>query len=154
MNEVQAAFGLLQLQHMDKVFADRALVDQRYRNALTGIRGIHVHKMRDGVTPNYSYFPIMVEADFPVSRDELYQRMRDAGFFGRRYFYPLISEFPTYRGLPSAKRENLPVATQVANTVLCLPIYPALEAADQDAIIRLIVETSKESKTPATNEWI
>jgi len=153
MNEVQAAFGLLQLQHMDKVFAERARVDQRYRDALGNIKGIRLHKMRDGATPNYSYFPILVEPDFPISRDALYQKLREAGFYGRRYFYPLISEFQTYRGLPSARRENLPVATRVASKIICLPIYPALTTEEQDGIIRIITETAKEECPALAEEW-
>jgi len=88
---------------------------------------------------NHSYFPIMVEADYPLSRDALYQKLKDHGINGRRYFYPLISEFSMYRGLPSSAPNNLPVATQAAHKVLCLPIYPTLDAVDQQRVVEMIV---------------
>jgi len=91
---------------------------------------------------NYSYFPILVEADYPISRDILYQKLKDQGIHARRYFYPLISDFPMYRGLHSAQRNNLPVASEVAQRVLCLPIYPALNPEDQRRIIEVILENS------------
>jgi dTDP-4-amino-4,6-dideoxygalactose transaminase len=154
MNEVQAAFGLLQLQHMDKVFSARSRIDQHYRNALGSIEGIRLHRMRDGATPNFSYFPILVEPDFPISRDALYERLRAEGIHGRRYFYPLISQFQSYRGLPSATPENLPVATRVANKVLCLPIYPALSGEEQDAIINVIKKAAAEPCIKTTDEQL
>jgi dTDP-4-amino-4,6-dideoxygalactose transaminase len=89
---------------------------------------------------NHSYFPILVEADYPLSRDGLYQKLKNHGINGRRYFYPLISEFPMYRGLLSAASTNLPIATEGARKVLCLPIYPALDSVQQDRIIEMIAE--------------
>ena len=88
---------------------------------------------------NYAYFPILIEQEYKLSRDALYWKMREMGIFARRYFYPLISEFPMYRGLPSAAASNLPVATKVAAQVLCLPIYPGLSMADQERVIDVIV---------------
>lgn len=142
MNEVQAAFGLLQLKHMNDVLAARRLVDLRYRAALSSIPGLHLHEIAEGITQNYSYFPVLIGPDFPISRDGLYEKLRESGIFARRYFYPLISEFPAYRGLPSAKRENLPVATRIAEQVLCLPIYPSLGEDEQQRVIDLIQRTA------------
>ena len=88
--------------------------------------------------PNFAYFPILVEADYPISRDDLYLKLKDNGIHLRRYFYPLISDFSMYRGLPSAQQDNLPVAVAAAEKILCLPIYPALEDAEIEAIAQLI----------------
>jgi dTDP-4-amino-4,6-dideoxygalactose transaminase len=87
---------------------------------------------------NYAYFPILVEPDYPLSRDALYQKLRNHNIFARRYFYPLISDFPMYRGLSSAQRSNLPVAASAADKVLCLPIYPALEPEDQEHVVSVV----------------
>ena len=89
---------------------------------------------------NYSYFPILVQSDYPLGRDALYQKLKDNGIYARRYFYPLISDFPMYRGLPSAAQSNLPVARKAATEVICLPIYPDLDIAEQNIIISLIQE--------------
>jgi dTDP-4-amino-4,6-dideoxygalactose transaminase len=140
MNEFQASLGLLQLSRLDQALAARADIDARYRDALAGIKGIRMIDPLPDVTPNYSYFPIFIDQNFRMSRDELYQKMRDASIFARRYFYPLISEFPVYRGLPSAKRENLPHAFQMAEQVLCLPIFPALTVDEQARVIACITE--------------
>ena len=138
MSEINAAFGLLQLQHMDKVMARRRDIDARYRQGLKGIQGLQVVDESSATTANYSYFPILINGDYPIHRDALYQNLKDHGVFARRYFYPLISEFPMYRGLPSAKPSNLPVATDIANKVLCLPIYPALSDLDVERVIDLL----------------
>jgi len=140
MSEVNAAFGLLQLQHMGTVMQRRAEVDAIYRGGLMSVKGIRCLPQTASRTRNYSYFPIMVEADYPLSRDALYQKLKDHGINGRRYFYPLISEFSMYRGLPSSAPSNLPVAMQAAQKVLCLPIYPNLDVADQQRVIELIAE--------------
>ena len=92
---------------------------------------------------NHSYFPILLGPEFPLSRDALYQHLKDHGVHGRRYFYPLISDFPMYRGLSSAQRSNLPVAAAAADQVLCLPIYPGLDAIDQDRVINLISQSNR-----------
>lgn len=138
MNEVQAAFGLLQLQHMERIQTGRARVDERYRAALNGIEGLLMPTTPAGCTRNHSYFPIRVTRNFPIGRDALYNELRANNIAARRYFYPLISEFPTYRGLPSAGRSNLPVATEIAEQVLCLPIFPALTPEEQDRIIGIV----------------
>lgn len=139
MSEINAAFGLLQLQHIEKAFQRRKEIDAAYRERLGEVKGIRCLQDAGEKIANHAYFPIMVEADYPLSRDQLYARLKDHGIHPRRYFYPLISEFPMYRGLPSAHRDNLPVATDAANKVLCLPIYPALEDSQAEAITRLIV---------------
>lgn len=126
MNEIQAAFGLLQLKYIDGAIEQRQIVDARYRELLDGVSGIECLPVPESVRHNYSYFPILVGDGFPVSRDELYDRLKREGIFSRRYFYPLISEFPMYRGLPSAAAGNLPVAHFVANRILCLPIFTDL----------------------------
>ena len=139
MNEVQAAFGVLQLKHVDRAYEARARVDRRYREAFADVRGLKLHHVADNNTRNHAYFPVLVTPEFPVSRDTLYAEMRARQIAVRRYFYPLISQFPTYRGLSSAARENLPVATTIAQQVLCLPIFPALEPDVQDRIIDLVL---------------
>ncbi|WP_338763629.1 DegT/DnrJ/EryC1/StrS family aminotransferase [Massilia sp. METH4] len=139
MSEVNAAFGLLQLKGIDAVLAARAAVDRRYRTGLRDVPGIECPQVPEETHPNHSYFPILVQPGYPLTRDELYEKLRAAGFYARRYFYPLISEFPMYRGMPSARRDNLPVAMRLSLQVLCLPIYPDLPAERQDALIELIL---------------
>ncbi|WP_310452411.1 DegT/DnrJ/EryC1/StrS family aminotransferase [Sulfuritalea sp.] len=138
MNEVQAAFGLLQLKHVDDAIARRGALDGLYRQEMASVHGILCPLPSPGVSWNYPYFPILVEDDFPVSRDALYQNLRTAGVYARRYFFPLISEFPMYRGLPGANPSALPVATDVSRRVLCLPLYPALEHEQVRRIVDLI----------------
>jgi dTDP-4-amino-4,6-dideoxygalactose transaminase len=141
MSEFNAAFGLLQLQHLDKALSQRREIDAAYRNRLKGAKGICCPQDAGEKVANYSYFPILVEADNPISRDDLYQKFKACNIHPRRYFYPLISDFPMYRGLPSAHRENLPVAASAAQKVLCLPIYPDLKMASVDAITDLILSS-------------
>jgi len=138
MNEVQAAFGLLQLRHIDDAIARREAIDAQYRRLLAGIPGIRCLERQSETVDNYAYFPIFVDDGYPLSRDALYERLRENGIYPRRYFYPLIAEFPMYRGLPSADLDRLPVATEVSRKVLCLPIYPALEPSVVQEICRLI----------------
>jgi len=138
MSEINAAFGLLQLRHMDTVMSRRAEVDAIYRKGLAAVEGIHCIAPSGQKVANHSYFAILVEATYPLGRDALYQKLKDHGVHARRYFYPLISDFPMYRGLPSAQRSNLPVAAAAADRVLCLPIYPALQADDQQRVIDVI----------------
>lgn len=135
MSEVSAAFGLLQLQYIDQALARRKEIDATYRELLKDVKGICCLEDAGERVANYSYFPILLEADYPINRDTLYQKLRDNNIYARRYFYPLISDLPMYRGLLSAPRENLPVATDMAAKVLCLPIYPALNREDQKRII-------------------
>lgn len=139
MSEINAAFGMLQLQHVGDALAKRQAIDAAYREALQNVPGIRCVQDAGQTVSNHSYFPIMVEADYPLSRDALYQKLKDHGIFARRYFYPLITDFPMYRGMLSAHRENLPVATAAAQKVLCLPIYPALDMNAQQRIIDVVV---------------
>jgi len=138
MNEVQAAFGLLQLKYIDQAIERRSEIDTRYRRALSSIPGIHCPALPVDTIYNYSYFPILIEKDYPLSRDELYEKFHRYHIYTRRYFYPLISEFPMYRGLPSASSGNLPVANSISQKVLCLPIYPSLSNEQIDRIIDVI----------------
>lgn len=138
MSEINAAFGLLQLQHMPQVLERRAEIATRYREKLEKVQGIHCLPLGHQTVANHSYFPVLVRSDYPLSRDALYQKLKDQGIYARRYFYPLISDFPMYRGLPSAERARLPVAAHAAEQVLCLPIYPALTDDDQARVIEQI----------------
>ncbi|MFH0726847.1 MAG: DegT/DnrJ/EryC1/StrS family aminotransferase [Pseudomonadota bacterium] len=138
MNEVQAAFGLLQLKHIEKAIAYRREIDVQYREQLSSISGIRSLPLTAETTRNYSYFPILVEKEYPFSRDGLYETLRQHGIYARRYFYPLISEFPMYRGLPSASTDNLPVAQNVSRKILCLPIYPNLSNAQLSLVVDVI----------------
>lgn len=138
MSEFNAALGLLQLQYVQGYIEQRRVVDQRYREMLADLDGIrYVHS--DGTQPeNYYCFPILVGENFRMTRDELFQRLRDAGIFAKRYFYPILPEFPMYRDLPSAGADKLPVATEIASRVLCLPIYPDLSQEEQARIAAVI----------------
>ncbi|MFM0528309.1 DegT/DnrJ/EryC1/StrS family aminotransferase [Paraburkholderia strydomiana] len=142
MNEVQAAFGLLQLKYMDHVNTERARIDERYRKAFRNVRGLALHEVPEHCTRNYAYFPVLVTSEFPVSRDDLYEELRAHQIAARRYFYPLISEFPMYRGLPSSGEHNLPVATALSRQVLCLPIFPDLEESAQEQIIEIVLSSA------------
>jgi dTDP-4-amino-4,6-dideoxygalactose transaminase len=143
MSEFNAALGLLQLKYFEQVRAARGRVDEIYRAKLKSVEGVWCMPLPAGVTPNYSYFPILVQPSFPVSRDALYDRLKQAGIFARRYFYPLLTSFPMYSGLPSADAQNLPVATEIAKRILCLPIYPELSESDQDRVVECITSTRK-----------
>lgn len=138
MSELNAAMGLLQLRHIPEILTRRKRIDQIYRIQLKDIKGIRCIQESGQAIANYSYFPILIDSDYPLTRDELYQKLKDQGIFSRRYFYPLISEFSMYRGLPSSHRDNLPMATDAAYKVLCLPIYPDIDDNDLDRIINLI----------------
>ncbi len=138
MSEINAAFGMLQLRGVDEAIARRAEIDRAYRELLKDVPGIAPMGEGGEASANHSYFPILVGEDYPESRDALYARLKEAGVHGRRYFYPLISDFPMYRGLPSARRDNLPVAGDAAARVLCLPIYPQLALDDVERIAALI----------------
>lgn len=138
MNEFQASLGLLQLKYISRSIAKRREIDAIYRQGLKNTSGIRCIAPMAETEHNYAYFPILVEPEYPLSRDALYQKLREEGIYARRYFYPLISEFPMYRGFPSAAPANLPVATRLASQVLCLPIYPDLPVNEQNRIIRLV----------------
>ena len=128
MNEVQAAMGLLQLKHINSLIAQRKEVADLYREKLKNIDGLSFPGDLPQMEHNYSYFPVMIDADkFGLTRDQLYEKLKKHNIFARRYFYPLISNFPTYQGLPSSVFENLTIANGIAEQVLCLPIYPGME---------------------------
>lgn len=140
MSEFNAALGMLQLKYIDQAIQLRKEIDAVYRERLKHVKGIHCLNGSGEKYANFAYFPILVRADYPLSRDALYQKLKDLGIHPRRYFYPLISDFPMYRGFPSATRANLPVATDAAQRVLCLPIYPDLEMAMVDRISAFIAD--------------
>ncbi|MDT9598892.1 DegT/DnrJ/EryC1/StrS family aminotransferase [Sphingosinicella rhizophila] len=138
MSEINAAFGLLQLKHVSEEIEKRRIVSEYYRQALDGVQGVDCLAVADSVAGNYGYFPIFVKADFRIGRDELYDLLKSNGIYSRRYFYPLISSFPMYRDLPSARPANLGHAIRIANEVLCLPIYADLDLETVDKIVDLI----------------
>ena len=140
MDEVRAAYGLLNLKQVDEAIEKRHQVAIYYREALRDVKGIRFYDDIPGVRHNYSYFPIFVDAEkYGMTRDELYFKMKEQGILGRRYFYPLISTFSSYCGLPSAAPENLPVSTRIANEVICLPMHHGLSKEDIDRVLECIV---------------
>ena len=140
MDEIRSAYGLLNLKQVDAAIAARQKVAVAYREALRNVEGISFWDDMPGVRHNYSYFPIFVDAKkYGMTRDELYIKMKDQGVWGRRYFYPLISEFSTYRGLESSRPENLPNAHRMADTVICLPMHHALREEELNRIIDCII---------------
>ena len=139
MDEVRAAYGILNLRQVNAAIEARQHVAQRYRQTLRNIDGLTFFDDMPGVRHNYSYFPVFIDAEkFGMTRDELYFKMKDANVLGRRYFYPLISDFSTYRGLPSSTPQNLPVATRIANQVICLPMHHEISEKDLTRIINCI----------------
>lgn len=141
MDEIRSAYGLLNLKQVDKAIAARRHAAERYREALKDVEGITFFDEMPGVQHNYSYFPIFVdEKKYGMSRDELYFKMRDNNVWGRRYFYPLISEFSTYRGLESAAPDNLSNAHKMADTVICLPLHHLLSDEDVQRVIDCILK--------------
>ena len=144
MNEFQAAIGLLQLKYVDEVVKKRGQISLRYQQLLSGIEGISFIRQAQDVSYNYAYFPIFVDRlAYGRTRDELYERLKAHNYFGRRYFFPLISSFDTYKSLPSANPGNLPIANQKANQVLCLPIYPDLDMHHVENIATIINQFRK-----------
>lgn len=140
MDEIRAAYGLLNLKQVDAAIAARKRVALRYREALKDVDGITFFDDQPNITHNYSYFPIFVDAEkYGMTRDELYFKMKEQNVLGRRYFYPLISDFSTYRGLESAKPENLPNARKMADSVICLPMYHNLTDENIEKIVSLII---------------
>lgn len=140
MSEFNAALGLMQLKRLDQAIEKRQAIDARYRQGLAQVKGICCLCDAGEKIANHAYFPILVQPEYQHSRDALFQKLQDNGVYARRYFYPLISNFPMYRGLPSAAQSNLPVASKAAREVICLPIYPDLPNEQVDSIIELIVE--------------
>ena len=144
MNEMQAALGILQLKIIDNEIKGRKKIADLYRRLLGEIDGITMMHELEDVTYNHSYFPILVDSEaYGSSRDDLYTLFRNENIFARRYFYPLISNFPSYRGLPSATKDNLPIANRIADQVLCLPIYGELEQIHVERIVQIIISNKK-----------
>ena len=139
MDEMRSAFGLLNLRQVDVAIEARRNVANTYREFLRDVDGVTFFEDMPGVRHNYSYFPIFIDAErFGMTRDELYLKMKEADVLGRRYFYPLISDFSTYRGFPSAAPDNLPVATRIADQVICLPMHHDLSKENIERIIKII----------------
>lgn len=139
MNEIQAAYGILQLKSIDKHIQKRKELTDIYRAKLSKIEGIRLLEENSNIQYNYGYFPVFVEEKkYGMTRDALYKKLKENDIYGRRYFYPLISEFPTYRGLDSANPANLPNAGKLAQEVICLPIYPELNISDVNRICNYI----------------
>lgn len=138
MSELNAAFGLLQLRYIDEALEQRRHIDATYRTLLENIKGIRCLKSSGEVVANGAYFPILIEAEYHLHRDGLYERLANQNIFTRRYFFPLISDFPMYRDLRSARVSNLPIASEAASKVLCLPIYPDLTDKQVEMICAII----------------
>lgn len=144
MDEIRASVGLINLRHVDDAIAARRHVAQLYREGLKDVEGITYFEDMPGVRHNYSYFPIFVDAErYGMTRDGLYQKLKDHNILGRRYFYPLISTFSTYRGLDSARPENLPVAHRIAEQVICLPMHHLLTDEDVERLLDVIRDKSE-----------
>lgn len=144
VDEMRSAFGLLQLKHVDEEIAKRQKVAAFYRERLKDVPGIRILHDLPGVRHNYGYFPILVDAEtYGMTRDALYEKLRARNILSRRYFYPLCSQFPTYRSLPSAPPKALPVAERTAQEVLCLPIYADMENEALEKIAALVRSMEK-----------
>lgn len=140
MNEFQAAVGLAQLRYIDEAIDRRAQVDKVYRSELENIAGVRCQPLCIAKRYNYAYFPIFIEDDYALNRDDLYFRLQENGVYGRRYFYPLIPEFPMYSNLPGSDRRDWPAAYKASRSVICLPIFPDLPLRDASRIARLVKE--------------
>ena len=141
MDEMRSAYGILALRQVGDAIAIRKSVANQYRDALRGVPGVRLQDDVPGVKHNYSYFPIFIDAEkYGMTRDQLYFKMKENNVLGRRYFYPLISAFEPYVNLPSSAPENLPVATRIADEVICLPMHHELTCDDVDRVIELIVK--------------
>ncbi|MBE0640351.1 MAG: DegT/DnrJ/EryC1/StrS family aminotransferase, partial [Bacteroidales bacterium] len=139
MNEVQAAMGLLQLKHIDRNIEKRRQITIQYREQLKDIPGITCINDLPGVKHCYSYFPVFVDQEkYGLSRDALYDKLKQHNIYGRRYFYPLISQFSAYRNLESALHGKLPVAETITEKVICLPLYPELELLSVEDICNIL----------------
>lgn len=141
MDEIRSAYGLLNLKQVDQAIEARHRVADYYREALRTVKGVKVFEDVPGVRHNYAYFPILIDAEeYGMTRDELYFKMKEQNVLGRRYFYPLISTFDTYKNLESSTPSNLPVATRIADEVICLPMYYGLTEEDLERVVKCIVK--------------
>ena len=144
MDEIRSAYGLLNLKQVDSAIEKRKHIANLYKETLKNVKGIRFLEDVEGVKHNYSYFPIFIDVnEYGTSRDELYVKLKEHNILGRRYFYPLISEFVTYRGLVSSAKENLPVAHKIADSVICLPIFADLSNGDVERVLEIIKEYEK-----------
>ncbi|MDR1877603.1 MAG: DegT/DnrJ/EryC1/StrS family aminotransferase [Flavobacteriaceae bacterium] len=143
LNEIQAAYGLVQLKYIDEMLVKRRSINSLYRELLKDIKGIRLLPEAENSETPHSYFPILIDKEqYGKTRDELYELLKTKNIYGRRYFYPLISNLPTYRGLPSASESNLPVANKIAEKVLCLPMYSELSLSDVEKICNFVKQWS------------
>lgn len=144
VDEVRAVYGLLNLKQVDDAIERRHQVAIKYREALRNVPGVRFFDDMPGVRHNYSYFPIFINAEeYGMTRDQLYFEMKEKNVLGRRYFYPLISTFSTYRGLPSAAPDNLPIAMRLANEVICLPMHHELSEGDINRVLDCVLNNKK-----------
>lgn len=138
MSEINAAFGLVQLKHITQAIEQRKVIDHHYREKLAEVEGISVPMLSKDSNSNYSYFPILVESSYSLTRDELYEKLKENNVLSRRYFYPLISNMSMYKGLESASVDHLPYANETSNKVLCIPIFNEMEMIDVNLVVDLI----------------
>lgn len=139
MDEMRSAYGILALRQVDDAIEARHRVAVQYREALKNVPGVRFFEDMPGVKHNYSYFPVFINAEeYGMTRDQLYFKLKESNVLGRRYFYPLISTFEPYRTLPSSAAENLPVATRIADEVICLPMHHELSEADVERVTGII----------------
>lgn len=143
MSEFNSAVGLLQLKHIDVAIAQRQTIDVAYREGLKEVPGIRCLTQPERMNGNYSYFPIFVEDEYPLTRDQLYAKLKSNGIHGRRYFYPLITDFPVYNKMKGCESVIFPVATGAAQRVICLPIYAGLKATEQRFVIEVIAQVAR-----------
>jgi dTDP-4-amino-4,6-dideoxygalactose transaminase len=147
MNELQAAFGILQLKYIDEIICKRKKIAKKYIELLENVSGIKVFYDEDKVSSNYSYFPIIIDSKvYGKKRDELYEELKKYNIYTRRYFYPLISNFKMYKGLPSSSKNNLKIANRLSENILCLPIYPELPISVVEKIANIITNYPYSSK--------
>lgn len=141
MDEMRSAYGILALRQVDDAIEARHRVAVQYREALKNVPGVRFFEDMPGVKHNYSYFPIFINAEeYGMTRDQLYFKLKESNVLGRRYFYPLISTFEPYRTLPSSAAENLPVATRIADEVICLPMHHELSEADVERVLDIMMK--------------
>ena len=141
MNELQAAYGIVQLKYVDEYIAKRKTIAELYRSKLAGVEGIKLLYDIKGINQSYTYFPVLIDSEtYGGTRDEVYERLKRNNIYARRYYYPLISQLPTYRRLPSANKMNLPVAGKIAGQIICLPIYHELKHDTVDYIYQILTQ--------------
>jgi dTDP-4-amino-4,6-dideoxygalactose transaminase len=143
MNELQAALGLAVFEHLGQEIANRRAIVAHYRRRLSGVEGLRLLPEPGGVEPSFQYFVVRIDAArFGRSRDEVQAALKQDNVLTRKYFFPLCSEYPRYRGLPSSRPDNLPVAHRVAAEVLCLPLYGTLPLDAVDRICDMLIAAS------------